>query len=395
MKACREGTFVPKGPSHPIRIAVHHPSSPSVSLGRSIMPSKALRILTLDGAGIKGLSELFILQHLFDKVKGITGLTDIQPCDVFDLIAGSSTGGLNAIFLGRMVMSIEDAITAYESVGKKVFVAPKTAVPTDSGAKQFLKKLAAGPTHSKTRVLMESMMGVLADRAPMGGGDLAARLCVEDKIADQEYDDDHSWRVMLTVTRKATNEPDLLRNWRTGTAGQRNYSCAVWEAAGAVCAMPTYFPDHVRFELHGDKLFGVGRDRANPVREALAEMKREKSFANKSVACLVSVGAGKVQPDSLLDGKLEAAVDMMVGAEEEAEKFTASKEGDDLKTSGRYFRFNPPLNMQELIFDECNENESVKAAIDKYIQQPNNQKMFEECAQLLASTVRVVSGKVK
>jgi hypothetical protein len=359
------------------------------------MPPEALRILTLDGAGIKGLSELFILQHLFDKVKGITGLRDIQPCDVFDLIAGSSTGGLNAIFLGRMAMSVEDAIKAYESVGKKVFVSPKTAASIDGGAKRFLKKLAAGPTQSKTRALMESMMGVLADQAPMGGGDLGARFCVEDKIEDEEYDDDHSWRVMITVTRKATNEPDLLRNWRTGAEGQRNYSCAVWEAAGAVCATPTYFPDHVRFELHGDRLFGVGRDRANPVREALAEMKREKSFANKSVACLVSVGAGKVQPDGILGDKLETAMEMMISAEEEAEKFVASKEGDDLKVSGRYFRFNPPLTMQELALDECNQNESVKVVIDKYIQHPNNQKMFEECAQLIASTVRVVSGKVK
>ena len=89
-------------------------------------------------------------------------------------------------------------------------------------------------------------------------------------------------------------------------------------------ATPTYFPDHVRFELHGDRLFGVGRDRAFPVREAFAEVKREESFVNKSVACLVSVGAGKVQPDDVLSDKLRTAVEMMVGAQEEAENFAAS-----------------------------------------------------------------------
>lgn len=359
------------------------------------MPTPALRVLTLDGAGVKGISELFILQHLFDRVKKITGLSDIQPCDVFDLIAGSSTGGLNAIFLGRMVMSIEDAIKAYENVGKKLFVLSTTAPSADNKAKHFLKKFAAGPSQSKSQALMECMMGVLADRAPNGGGDLAARLCVEDKIEDEEYDDDHSWRVMLSVTRKATNEPDLLRNWRTGAAGQKNYSCAVWEAAGAVCATPPYFPDHVRFEQHGDRLFGAGKDRANPIWEVLTEMKREKAFVNKSVACLVSVGAGKVQPSSLLSDNLKTAVEMMINAEEEAEKFAASKEGNDLIASGKYFRFNLPLNMQELALDECGEDENVKAVIDKYMQQPSNQKMLEECAQRLASTVRVISGKVK
>src|SRR6266480_1507855 len=229
----------PRDAGYPLSFLRHpfHPRPPS-ALAPSIMPPQSLRILTLDGAGIKGLSELFILQHLFDKVKEITGLRDIQPCDVFDFIAGSSTGGLNAIFLGRMAMSIEDAITAYQSIGKNVFILPTTTASTDGRAKHFLKKLAAGPTPGPTRALMESMMGVLADQAPMGGGDLAARFCVEDIIEDEEYDDDHSWRVMLTVTRKATNEPDLLRNWRTGATGQRNYSCTVWEAAGAVCATP-------------------------------------------------------------------------------------------------------------------------------------------------------------
>jgi hypothetical protein len=70
-----------------------------------------------------------------------------------NFIAGSSTGGFNAIFLGRMAMSIEDAITAYESVGKKVFVLPTTAASTDGTAEHFLKMLAAGPTHSKTKAL--------------------------------------------------------------------------------------------------------------------------------------------------------------------------------------------------------------------------------------------------
>jgi hypothetical protein len=156
-----------------------------------------------------------------------------------------------------MAMSVEDAITAYESVGKRGFLLPTTAASIDGTAKHFLKMLAAGPTQSKTKALMESMMGVFADREPMGGDDLMARFCVEDKIEDEEYDDDHSWRVMLSVTRRTTNEPDLLRNWRTGAAGQRNYSCTVWEAAAAVCATPTYFSDHVQFELHGDRLLAL------------------------------------------------------------------------------------------------------------------------------------------
>jgi hypothetical protein len=122
-------------------------------------------------------------------------------------------------------------------------------------------------------------------------------------------------------------------------------------------------------------------------------MKREESIVGKSVACLVSVGAGNVEPNDVLSNTLKTAVEMMVGPEEEAEKFAASQEGDDLKVSGRYFRFNPPLNTQELALDECGENEGIKAAINRYIQQSNNRKTFEECVQRLASTVGLFRGR--
>jgi hypothetical protein len=91
-----------------------------------------------------------------------------------------------------MALSIEDTITAYESVGKKVFILPTTAAFTDSGAKHFLKKLATAPRHSKGQSTDGIHVVVLADQAPMGGGGIAARLCVEDKIEGEKYDDDRS-----------------------------------------------------------------------------------------------------------------------------------------------------------------------------------------------------------
>ena len=43
------------------------------------------------------------------------------PCEWFDLVVGTSTGGLMAIMLGRLKMSVEDAITAYRTLAEKVF----------------------------------------------------------------------------------------------------------------------------------------------------------------------------------------------------------------------------------------------------------------------------------
>lgn len=53
--------------------------------------------LSLDGGGVRGLSTLFILKsimdHLNDERKTAANLPPAKPCEVFDLIGGTSTGG--------------------------------------------------------------------------------------------------------------------------------------------------------------------------------------------------------------------------------------------------------------------------------------------------------------
>jgi patatin-like phospholipase/acyl hydrolase len=68
------------------------------------------RILALDGGGVRGLSSLLIVQRLMHEVhrimmhKGqVTADGKLPlPCEYFDLICGTSTGGLIAIMLGRL-----------------------------------------------------------------------------------------------------------------------------------------------------------------------------------------------------------------------------------------------------------------------------------------------------
>lgn len=44
----------------------------------------------LDGGGVRGLSSLLVLQNL---MKNINPETPPKPCEIFDLIGGTSTGG--------------------------------------------------------------------------------------------------------------------------------------------------------------------------------------------------------------------------------------------------------------------------------------------------------------
>jgi patatin-like phospholipase/acyl hydrolase len=63
------------------------------------------RVLTLDGGGVRGLSSLLILREIMEDIERRTDADETPlPCEYFDLIGGTSTGGLVAIMLGRLGM---------------------------------------------------------------------------------------------------------------------------------------------------------------------------------------------------------------------------------------------------------------------------------------------------
>jgi len=63
------------------------------------------RVLTFDGGGVRGLSSLLILREIMETIERKTDADETPlPCEYFDLIGGTSTGGLIAIMLGRLGM---------------------------------------------------------------------------------------------------------------------------------------------------------------------------------------------------------------------------------------------------------------------------------------------------
>ena len=54
------------------------------------MPGQKLRLLALDGGGVRGLSSLMILKQLMETIDSDS---PPKPCDYFDMIGGTSTGG--------------------------------------------------------------------------------------------------------------------------------------------------------------------------------------------------------------------------------------------------------------------------------------------------------------
>lgn len=93
--------------------------------------NKQTRILTIDGGGIRGLIPARILVSLERKLQQRTGRPDARLAEFFDLIAGTSTGGLiTCLLLAPSKPKWTPAFTAQEIVdlylnhGAEIFYAP-------------------------------------------------------------------------------------------------------------------------------------------------------------------------------------------------------------------------------------------------------------------------------
>jgi len=114
----RYGIQRDRNPPHTLRIPVNpRPGSASETTQSLIMDTeRPLRILVLDGGGVRGLSEVLILKFLMlrlrheEQKKTKQRLPDLpSPWKYFDLICGTSTGGLLALMLGRLRLVIPGA----------------------------------------------------------------------------------------------------------------------------------------------------------------------------------------------------------------------------------------------------------------------------------------------
>ncbi|KAJ7872411.1 hypothetical protein B0H13DRAFT_2553388 [Mycena leptocephala] len=105
-----------------------------------------LRLLSLDGGGIRGLSMLIILEDLMWKLKVAEDLPDVPcPCDYFDLIGGTSTGGfvcaMNAANMSLPVLFRTYNTTNNPAMDCTIWQAGRAT----SAAPTFFKQIQIGP----------------------------------------------------------------------------------------------------------------------------------------------------------------------------------------------------------------------------------------------------------
>ncbi|KAK0218879.1 hypothetical protein IW262DRAFT_1558545 [Armillaria fumosa] len=93
-----------------------------LSMASDTLNNHPVNLLSLDSGGIRGVSQLIILDEIMKCIQVKKHLTEVpKPCEYFHLIGGSGTGGLNAIMLGHLKMSTEDALHNYKKLAAAVF----------------------------------------------------------------------------------------------------------------------------------------------------------------------------------------------------------------------------------------------------------------------------------
>ncbi|EIW81559.1 FabD lysophospholipase-like protein [Coniophora puteana RWD-64-598 SS2] len=279
---------------------------------------KGRRLLSIDGGGVRGLSALLIIRDIMRRIQIREGLHSLpRPCDYFDLICGSGTGGLIALMLGRLCLPIDDAIASFKTFAKEVY---------GEGRKRFSKE------RFKATVL-----------------ELASRAIVSRVLDDENarlFDDfaaaNNACKVFVCAMfadNLNASSPTLLRTYRARNNTSSNFT--IWQAARATMAMPGDFkPATLSGEFGLQHRFidgGVGSN--NPSQLALREA--ESIFPGDALAVLISVGTGRSEIIADSAHQMAAASDpsaLMQRVAVDCERVSDELTGRFSQRPGAYYR---------------------------------------------------------
>src|SRR4051794_2714465 len=166
------------------------------------MQHHPFRILTIDGGGIKGVFAASFLAEVEDSIDG-------PLTDHFDLIAGTSTGGIIALGLG-LGLSARQILDFYESNGQLIF--------RGSGRRRLRQLVMA---KHDSRKLEEALVDVFGERRL---GESTTRLLIPSMNLESG----------AVHVFKTAHHPRF----------ERDYKLRAVDVALATAAAPTYFRTH-------------------------------------------------------------------------------------------------------------------------------------------------------
>ncbi|KAJ5475322.1 Acyl transferase/acyl hydrolase/lysophospholipase [Penicillium diatomitis] len=335
-----------------------------VSRASNILDRNGLCLLSLDGGGVRGLSTLLILHHIMIQLSRERGsLSILKPCEVFDLIGGTSTGGLIAIMLGRLQMSTEDCIQAYTDLIRTVFGKKLRSVPVD-----WTGSIRPRYDSEKLRLAVQEVI-VKAGAAP-----------------DDLMDDGSSrgCRVFVCTTAKDTLQVTRLRSY---SVSNEEVSATICEAALATSAATGFF-EYVSIgnSQYVDGAFGAN----NPVEEVEEEAADIWCTSSRDlkplVKCFLSLGTGSPSSmpmdDNMIKFLSKTLVRMATKPESTERRFMARWSNETRQK--RIFRFNVEKGLQEVHMSDYQKLSLIETATHNYLHHADQKGRIRDCIVNLA-----------
>jgi patatin-like phospholipase/acyl hydrolase len=215
------------------------------------------KILSLDGGGIRGIFSAALIKSISEELAEGERLADY-----FDLIAGTSTGGIIAIALG---LGVEPAriFNLYDSDGKKIF----PPFWTRNRLLRFARRL-------RTSLYNYGELERLLRREFRSSrfGDSTARLLIPAFVAPHAQ----------VAIFKTDHHVDYQRDWET----------RAWRVARATSAAPTFFEGQ---RYGGSYFLDGGLFANNPVMLAVIEAMHAYDIRLEQIRVL-SIGTGNKAP---------------------------------------------------------------------------------------------------
>ncbi|KAK1836386.1 acyl transferase/acyl hydrolase/lysophospholipase [Podospora conica] len=352
------------------------------SEGQPTDPPRDLKLLCFDGGGVRGLSSLYILQELMKQVADDPNHPP-KPCHWFHMIGGTSTGGLIAIMLGRLQMSVRDCIDAYTRMMGSIFTKSR---PVFNIPFSFRTNIRA---RFNTAELERAIKEIVADAG------------YEDALLRDPgcHGESKVCKVFVCATEYETADIHLFSNYRLsrrGSAFDDIYEGAlIWEACRATSAASTFFdPVTIGADPKMGKSGMVFLDGATKANNPVNKLWEEAAAVfgddfEKRLQLAVSIGTGVPQLRAFgrnLRGVAKTMVKLSTETEDTDGDFQRANR--DLVKDERFFRFNVDGGLADVGLERADKQARIRAATHRYLESMNVQR------RLNVFKMRAIAGEL-
>ncbi|MCJ1461612.1 hypothetical protein MMC07_000209 [Pseudocyphellaria aurata] len=371
-------------------------------------------VLSLDGGGIRTYSSILILQSLMVQVAYVesnmasdamesssqpldvlelkasqafapVGSLTFHPCRNFDYIGGASSGGLLAIMLGRLRMSVHDCLSEYRQIAESLFGNPRFA-STKSALYWPQPKYDHHPFESQFESLLRRYDKTFSGVKP------------QESLLESDFNRGKTIAVSwLRNLQSGTGQPFLFRSYNEPRLNGHN---PLWPSSNqtplcdisrALISSPKYLSP---LKVKGHEFIGYKKELHNPSMVILQEVLKNVDATSNVDICFVSIGSG-IYGCSIAD-----AFSPSSGTDPSSPQIAAQKSTKIKRYA--YYRLNPGHMLGNIKFDDWQKSKGsgeevtinrITRATKEYLSDDTVQKTLRTIAEVLVRKRRASSEK--